>query len=63
MAWTAVTTTLFDLIAALHEDIEPGAEDMVIATVQHLCTSGRLRFLSAPSDDELAVDTSAMLTS
>jgi hypothetical protein len=51
----AVTTTLFDLFAALHEDITPGDEDLVIATVRRLCESGCLRFLSTPCDDKMAV--------
>jgi hypothetical protein len=50
----AITTTLFDLIAALNEDVSPGEEDLVTAAVVHLCTSGRLRFLGTPTDDEVA---------
>lgn len=51
----AVITTLFDLIDALYEEVEPGAEDAVTTTVWHLCTSGRLRFLRTPPDDEMVV--------
>jgi hypothetical protein len=62
MAWMAVITTLFDLIDALHEEVEPGAEDEVTATVWHLYMSGRLRFLRTPPDDETVVHASSLLT-
>jgi len=50
---TAITTTLFDLIAALHEEVGPDEEELVTAAVVHLCTSGRLRFLGTPTDYEV----------
>ena len=45
---TTITTTLFDLIAALNDQVKPGEEDVVTAAVVHLCQTGRLRFLRGP---------------
>jgi hypothetical protein len=42
-------TTLYDLIAALTEDVEPWEDEVVTAAVVHLCQTGRLRFLSMPA--------------
>jgi hypothetical protein len=42
-------TTLYDLIAALTEDVEPWEDDVVTAAVVHLCQTGRLRFLRMPA--------------
>ncbi len=49
----AIITTVYDLIAALNEDVEVGEEDVVTAAVVHLCHSGRLRFLDDPRDIEI----------
>jgi len=38
-----VTTTLYDLIAALQEIVEPGEEVLVVATVVSLLRAGRIR--------------------
>ena len=43
---TVVSTTLYDLIAAVDEAIEPGAEDFVTPIVAHLLRAGRAQFLS-----------------
>lgn len=40
-----IITTLYDLIAALNEEVGVGEEDVVTAAVVHLCDTGRLRFL------------------
>ena len=48
-----IVTTLYDLIAALNEDVEVGEEDVVTAAVVHLCHSGRLRFLDDPRSIEI----------
>ena len=45
---TTITTTLFDLIVALNDQVKPGEEDVVTAAVVHLCQTGRLRFLRVP---------------
>jgi hypothetical protein len=37
-----LTTTLYDLLAALHEVVGPEEDALVVATVQHLLQSGRL---------------------
>ena len=42
-------TTLYDLIAALTEYVEPWEDEVVTAAVVHLCQTGRLRFLSMPT--------------
>ena len=41
-----LVTTLYDLIAALHESIEPGEEDLVTAAVVHLVNAGHVKCLS-----------------
>ena len=48
-----IVTTLYDLIAALNEEIEAGEEDVAIAAVAHLCNTGRLRFLDDPRKIEI----------
>ena len=42
---TSITTTLYDLITALNEAVEPWEEDLVTDTVVHLCQTGKLHFL------------------
>jgi hypothetical protein len=43
-----LVTTLYDLIAALHESIEPGEEDLVTTAVVHLLNAGHVKFLDRP---------------
>jgi hypothetical protein len=38
-----ITTTLYDLIAALQEVVEPGEDVLVVATVVSLLRAGRIR--------------------
>ena len=40
-----VYTTLYDLIAAVDEAIEPGEEDLVAPIVAHVLRAGRVHFL------------------
>lgn len=40
-----VYTTLYDLIAAVDEAIEPGEEDLVAPIVAHVLRAGRAHFL------------------
>jgi len=40
---TTIQTTLYDLIAALDAEVEPGEEELVTAAVVHLLNSGRAR--------------------
>ena len=47
---TPIITTLYDLIAVLNAQVEPWEDDVVTATVVHLCNVGRLRFLGVPGD-------------
>lgn len=48
-----IITTLYDLIAALNDEVEAGEEDAVTAAVTHLCHTGRLRFLDDPRKIEI----------
>jgi hypothetical protein len=48
-----ITTTLYDLIAALNEEVEVWEDNMVTATVAHLCHTGNLHFLRLPLDCEI----------
>ena len=41
---TTVETTLYDLIDAISAEVEPGEDDLIIATVVHLLNSGRVKF-------------------
>jgi hypothetical protein len=45
---TRIVTTLYDLIAALHDSIAPGEEELVTAAVVHLLHFGRAKFLGRP---------------
>ena len=38
-----ITTTLYDLIAALQEVVEPGEDRLVVATVVSMLRAGRIR--------------------
>ena len=49
-----IVTTLYDLIAALNEQVEPWEEDGVTAAVVDLCNTGRLKFINAPEAYEVA---------
>jgi hypothetical protein len=43
-----IVTTLYDLITAMHESIEPGEEDLVTAAVVHLVKAGHVKGLARP---------------
>jgi hypothetical protein len=45
---TRIVTTLYDLITALHESMEPGEEDLVTAAVVHLVNAGHVKCLDRP---------------
>ncbi len=40
-----ITSTLFELIEALHAAVEPWEDDLVVLAVAHLLYSGHVRFL------------------
>src|SRR5262249_742164 len=40
-----ITTTLYELIAALQNVVDPDADALVVATVMHLLHSGQLTFV------------------
>jgi hypothetical protein len=46
---TTVKTTLYDLIAAMQETVEPSEDALVVGTVVHLLRTGRIRFLGDTS--------------
>ena len=50
---TVVYTTLYDLIAAVDEAIEPGEEDVVTPIVAHMLRAGRAHFLRGVDVDML----------
>ena len=41
---TTVATTLYELVEAISAEVEPGEDDLIIATVVHLLNSGRVKF-------------------
>ena len=41
-----ITTTLYDLIAALQDVVQPGEDALVVATMVHLLCTGRITLLS-----------------
>ena len=42
---TAITTSLYELIEALQNEIGPEDDDLVVATVMYLWRSQRIKFL------------------
>jgi hypothetical protein len=45
---TTITTTLYDVMAAVQEEVPPGAERLATTVVAELLNSGRIRFLAPP---------------
>jgi hypothetical protein len=45
---TTITTTLYDLIEAIHEEVPSGNEKLVTAVVAHLLNAGRIRYIGNP---------------
>ena len=48
-----IVTTLYDLLTALNEQVEPWGEEVVTAAVVDLCNTGRLKFINAPKAYEV----------
>ena len=46
---SCLTTTLYDLIAAMQDGLSPDDDTLVVATVVHLLRSGRLTWLGTNS--------------
>ena len=42
-----ITTTLYDLVAALNTEVEPADDHLVTAAVMHLVNSGQARFVGS----------------
>ena len=47
---SCLTTTLYDLIAAIQDELSPDDDTLVVATVVHLQRSGRLTWLGKDSE-------------
>ena len=47
---SCLTTTLYDVIAAIQDEMSPDDDTLVVATVVHLLRSGRLTWLGKASD-------------
>jgi hypothetical protein len=45
-----IITTLFELIAAINEQVDPGEDDLVLAAVLHLWQTSRVSFLGEAPD-------------
>jgi len=50
-----ITTTLYDLIAALQDVVQPGEDALVVATMAHLLRTGRMTLFSGMEALELVV--------
>jgi hypothetical protein len=48
-----ITTTLYDLIADLQENVEPWEDNLVTSAVADLCNSKRLHFINLPGNSKL----------
>jgi len=46
----AITTTLYDLIAAIRTAVAPDDDPLVVTTVVHILRSRRITFLSDPEE-------------
>jgi hypothetical protein len=55
---SCVTTTLYDLIAAMHDIVESNDDTVVVATVDHMLRAGRIAFL----DNGMVLDRLQSLT-
>jgi len=51
---SATMTTLYDLVAAIHDEIDVHEDDLVTATVVHLLSSGRIKFLGDHEELKIA---------
>jgi hypothetical protein len=48
----AIITTLYDLIEAMQDEVEPDDDGLIVASIIHLLQSGRITFLGAVADSE-----------
>jgi hypothetical protein len=51
---TTITTTLYDLVAAINDEVGANEDALVTATVMHLLHSGRVKFLGDHEDIKVA---------
>lgn len=49
----AIETTLYDLIAAISDEVEPDNDEMVVTTLVHLLNSGSVKFSGDPRNIEV----------
>ena len=47
-----ITTTLYDLIAAIHSVVAPEEDALAVATAVHVLHSGRARFLAQAQENQ-----------
>jgi hypothetical protein len=47
---STIKTTLYDLMIAMQDEIDPGEEGLVVVSVMRLLRSGRITFLRAPGE-------------
>lgn len=45
---TPITTSLYELVEALQDEVGPENDDLVVATVMYLLRSQRIKFLRDP---------------
>ncbi len=45
---SSITTTLYDLMAAMHDIVDPGEDELVIATLCYQFRVGRIAFIREP---------------
>ena len=44
------STSLYDLIEAVSDEVEPGEDELISETIQHLFDSGQARFVDCRSE-------------
>jgi hypothetical protein len=50
---TGIVTTLYDLMVALNDQLEPWEDDVATVAVAHLCNTGTLHFLRIAGNCEV----------
>jgi hypothetical protein len=50
-----ITTTLYDLIEAIGEEVPVGEEKLVTAVVAHLLNAGRIRYIGKPDSLKMRI--------
>ena len=53
---TAMTTTLYDLIEAVNEEVPPEKDGLAIGIVLHLIERGKVRFHGDPGETRIWIE-------